>query len=361
MLANQVSSAEMLAEVAQVLGGGLLQGFTTDSPALIQQALADFAAGDITNALNNIVGAVLGPVVAAALPLVGGELDPFAVIQNPFENLSNVVNAITNPLTPGLLAAALAPVTMLSDINLVLGSTGEALIGAVEEGNPEAFANAALSFAPKLTGAILNGEYGSGLIGPYGLVSSLLTLRQAVADAIEPLVPAAEEASLPAVNETAGEAAATVNLSTAEVAEPTKPAASKTESVDTGASDTAAAGAAAVTADKVEASTTEEVAPSEKVDASADNTQTAAGTTTVKDSPMAVPGKTGTTTSERTNPVKQVRDGIRGTVKNVTDGLKKAAEGISGKNRKGESTSGSNSSAGSGDGAGSGSSSSDAA
>ncbi|WNG95177.1 hypothetical protein [Mycobacterium sp. ITM-2016-00318] len=289
ILTNQGSSLEVLAQVAQVVSDGLVTEFTNTVPGQLQSALDDITAGDVTDGLNNAFNAVLGAVVGAALPLAFGELgSQFAgIAQNPFENLSNVVNTVTNPQM--VLGSVLAPLGLIQGTINVVGPTAEAFLGAAED--PEAFANAILTFAPALTDALLNGDLASpGLLTPFsGIVNNLLALRQAIANSIEPLVPAAaERTSLPAANETTIGAASTFDVSIEETESTPKPDAGVASKKDS-------------------------------------------GPTTAPQLGSHGAGETGTdSTKKRANPASDVRKGIEGAVKDVSKGLKNAAATLGG-------------------------------
>ncbi len=288
ILSNQVSSVEVLAQVARLVGDGLSTEFTTTVPEQLQTALDDIAAGDITQGLTTAFEAVLGAVVAAALPLVFSPLgEQFGgIVQNPFENLSNVVNTVTDPLQ--VLGAVLAPVGLIQGTINVVGPTAEAALGAAED--PEAFANAVLSFVPALTDALLNGE-SSGLLAPYsGLAANLLALQAAVANAIDPLVPSTTlRTNLPAANETAIDGASTFTVSVAEndpTSKPEAPVASKVDPVPTSTQEHGS-------------EQTGEVKPN--------------------------------SATKRANPVKDVREGIKGALNGARNGLRNATESLGGK------------------------------
>ncbi|PEG59830.1 hypothetical protein, partial [Mycolicibacterium boenickei] len=304
VIANQISTVQSLAAGLQGAGAGLAEildpGNPYGIPATLQLAFENLLAGDINGAVSNTWGALLSPVLYAGLPL----LEPItAAIRQPIQNLLNVVDTQTAVIFPvlGLLNVGYGTVT-------AAGNVGQDIVDSIRAGDPIGVVNAMLSGPAVITNALLNGDAtGGGVIGPgLGLLSTLRQAREMIAAAITP--PAAEEARA-AADATVASASKVVTLDVSPKAAVTAPV------------------AAAPAAAPVEAAPAETGPAAE--DSAAADPSAGVSTPVVKDSLKAEPGKTLST--KRSTSAKQVRDGVQGAVKNVTDGLKKAAEGLSGK------------------------------
>ncbi|MGV0745437.1 hypothetical protein [Mycolicibacterium sp. XJ870] len=330
VIANQISTAESLAAALQnsgrALGNALDPSNPWSIPSLLQAAFTDLLEGDINGAVANVWSAFLTPVAGAFLPLLEPAIN---AIRQPVENLANVLSnpAIVSLPALGLLNTVYVTVT-------AAGNVGQDIVDSATAGDPLGVVNAMLSGPAVITDTFLNGgPLGGGVFGPsLGLLSTLRTARELIAAAI---TPPPEEASLTQANATLASAAKTVTL---DVPPAEKPA-------------TATAPAAAAVAGETEAAVEDAETPAADADRKV-------ATNVVKDSAVAVPGKTGTATKPaRTNPFKQVRDGIEGTLKNVGDGITKTADGLRGKSKKSSSST----TSGEGDSSSSGGSTSDAA
>ncbi|MEV3901931.1 hypothetical protein AB0K11_06360 [Mycobacterium sp. NPDC050551] len=200
IIANQRHSAEAIAALAQTFGASFIEAIS-QTPALLQSAIDDLVAGDISGGLNTLLQVAIGPILDGAINILIFQPDIYADFQNalrqPIANLLNVID-LTSPANIGttLLGPLLSPVNLLTDTVSTIGATGDALAAALEAGDAEAVANAVLSFGPDLTGTVLNGLnpssfFAAGLLGSNGVVASLLDIRDAVADAIAPQAPIA--------------------------------------------------------------------------------------------------------------------------------------------------------------------------
>ncbi len=307
VIANQISTVQSLAAGLQGAGAGLAEildpGNPYGIPATLQLAFENLLAGDINGAVSNTWGALLSPVLYAGLPL----LEPItAAIRQPIQNLLNVVDTQTAVIFPvlGLLNVGYGTVT-------AAGNVGQDIVDSIRAGDPIGVVNAMLSGPAVITNALLNGDAtGGGVIGPgLGLLATLRQAREMIAAAITP--PAAEEARA-AADATVASASKVVTLDVSPKAAVTAPV------------------AAAPAAAPIEAAPAETGPAAE--DSAAADPSAGVSTPVVKDSLKAEPGKTLST--KRSTSAKQVRDGVQGAVKNVTDGLKKAAEGLSGKSTK---------------------------
>ncbi|GAS88931.1 hypothetical protein [Mycolicibacterium brisbanense] len=331
---NQLTSAAAIGTFLQTFGSGLSEGFA-QTPAQLQEALQQLAAGQITDGLNGVQNALLGPVVGAVVGILFAQPEVWTNLQNafrqPIANALAVVDMLNLNNVGNLLGPLLGPIQLLSDVTNAVGGAGDNIVAGLKTGNAEQVANAILSFGPNLAQAVVNGnklagDFAAGLLGPNGIVAGLLTIRDLVAQAITPKATLA----LAEANVTKVTAANTVTLDVAPAIEAPKAKLSTADAgvKDAGVKDTGAKDAESATA-TTPASGTATDAPSSTV---TETTAPDTGTTT-KDSPKAVPGKTGTSTT-KANRLKDVSDGIRGALKDVGKGLKDAASGLGGKSTK---------------------------
>lgn len=296
-IATAVSLGTALQDSAVALGNALDPSNPYSIPSLLQLAVSNLLSGDINGAVANAWSAFLTPVVGVGLPL----LEPItAAIRQPIQNVLNVVDtqlAVVMPLL-GALNVAYRTIT-------VAGNVGQEILDSATAGDSLAVVSTMLSSPAVIADAFLNGdELGGGVFGPsLGLLGTLRQAREMIAAAITP--PAAEAAGA-ATDTTLRSAPKLVTLDVAPATEKAAPAVSE----------------AAVTAETAPA-------PAASTD---EDTPSKATTPVAKDSLKAAPGKTLST--KRSASAKQVREDIQGSVKNVTDGLKKAAEGLSGNSAK---------------------------
>ncbi|MCA4724560.1 hypothetical protein [Mycolicibacterium fortuitum] len=296
-IATAVSLGTALQDSAVALGNALDPSNPYSIPSLLQLAVSNLLSGDINGAVANAWSAFLTPVVGVGLPL----LEPItAAIRQPIQNVLNVVDtqlAVVMPLL-GALNVAYRTIT-------VAGNVGQEILDSATAGDALAVVSTMLSSPAVIADAFLNGdELGGGVFGPsLGLLGTLRQAREMIAAAITP--PAAE-ATGAATDTTLRSAPKLVTLDVAPATEKAAPAVPE----------------AAVTAETAPA-------PAASTD---EDTPSKATTPVAKDSLKAAPGKTLST--KRSASAKQVRENIQGSVKNVTDGLKKAAEGLSGNSAK---------------------------
>lgn len=352
---NQLTSAAAISTFVEAFGSSLGGAFA-EAPEQLKLATEQFAAGDVSGALTTVQNALLGPVVQAVFDTLFLNPEVWTGFQNalrqPVANALAVVDLLNVNNVGNLLGPLLAPVQLITDVSSAVGAAGDGIFAGVKGGDLEQVANAVLNLGPDLTQAILNGNvlaggFGAGLLGPQGIVAGLLTIRDLVAGAITP--PAAKTTL-------AGLAAApAVTKVTLDVAPQAPAIAAPKAGTETGGTESAAGAESAPAAD---AGTAPE-APAASPEAPAKETvaeKEAAGTaaeTIVKESPKAVPGKPGTGVStKKIHPLKDVRDGIRGALKNVNKGLKDAAAGLGGKSAKPAKSEGSTKSGGTSEGSG---------
>lgn len=288
VVANQIDSATEIAAALQKAGASLAKSIDPSNPlsfpAKFRDAFEELSAGNIEGAVAAVWQAVLINAlgVAELLPAVQH------AIAQPVVNLGKVISDPQVVLAPvvGLLVPVYATVTTSA-------SAAQNIVDAAKAGDPLGVLSA-MAAAPALIGDAMINE---GLLGPSGLVAIVRNTREYIATTIAPPVTTPTAAVTAAPQATA----TTVTLHVA----PQKPAAAPVEA--------SPAQAPAETAPAAEDSST-------AAEKSADVT-----TPAVKDSLKAEPGKTLST--KRSTSVKQVREGVQGTVK-------KAAEGLRGKSTK---------------------------
>jgi hypothetical protein len=270
---NATNYAHALQEAATKLAIALDPATPYGIPAALQKALEELLAGNVNVAVATAWSGVLQNGLSL-LPLL-------TVLQSAAAgSVQNLANVLKDPtLVPIAVFGLVGPVYGL--LNGV-GNAGQNMVDAVKAGDPLGLANAVIA------GPAVIGQSFTDSLLPSAQILRLV--RQQIADLITPATP------LPSALAAARRAPITVTLDV----RPQAPA-----ETGSAAKDSTAAG-----------TSSDVTAP------------------VVTDSLKAEPGKTRTLSSRRASAVKQVREGIQGTVKNVTDGFKKAAEGLRGKSTK---------------------------
>ncbi|MGV0744491.1 hypothetical protein [Mycolicibacterium sp. XJ870] len=347
IIANQLHSASVLSASAQTLADGLAEAFDPDSffsfTASIQQAFDQIAAGEFEEGFAAIPASLLYlglPLIAA----IGNQFVPgaWSVIAQPFTNLAKLVTQFPDAL-PALFANGLLSPMMATAA--ASGHTLESLVDSATGGDAASFANTLVNAPATVTGALLNGYeidgyLATGLLNaregftPGGSISAVLSALTQIADSIK--TPGADRDDL--LGNLPGLEAAPESLAVNSTLNPT----AKTVTLDVAPADATPA------TPQAGSSTEEDKEPESAATAAPDGDSVDAGSTPtadlVKVSPKAEPGKIGTgpTNSDRAKPLKAVRDGASSAVKNVTDGLKKATAGLSGKKETTKGDTGSN-------------------
>lgn len=158
-LLNQFDSLAVLADGIGDTASGIAGAVFTDVPQLVQTALNQFAAGQISDA----VGTLIKVPLAVVLPV--GDLLPALqeVLTKPLRNLANIIDSFTGDLlgTTLLLSGFIAP----------LISTPGAIAAAVQDvfdafgKSPAAVLDALIKAPATIIDGFLNGGYGPDL-GP---------------------------------------------------------------------------------------------------------------------------------------------------------------------------------------------------
>ncbi|WP_029113607.1 hypothetical protein [Mycobacterium sp. URHB0044] len=308
LIANQVSSAATLAAAVQTTGGDIATALTTQVPQLLQTAVTQLAAGNVSGAVNSLLQ---GPL-AVVLPAV--DLLPAlqTILTKPLQNLVNVVNSFTSdPLaTELLLSGFIAP---LISTPAAAAVAFQNVLSAVGTLNPVAVASAILAAPAVVADGLLNGGYGpdlgalvspgltvkaGGLLSSPGLVfnddgsffvntggplAALQQVLQKIATAIAPPAPATAQVAKTDIASVPSAGAATLTLSTPSIPAKATPSTETPSTETAGAAEPSAQNpeAPAPAADTTKAPTTE-------------SSGTTAGSATKTESTDAAGGKTPT-------------------------------------------------------------------
>ncbi len=230
IITNQIS-------YAKALGGGVSDALTyirtvTLNPsndfsifAQVQNAITEIRGGNIAGGVQDLYLAFVTQLIVPALDITG----PLqTVITQIFTNALNVAN-----LTSEVIAL---PFLSLLEVGLSyaggFGAAAQAVFDNAVAGNLAGTITALLNGPGVITGALLNGFNGSpGILSPpgsLGLIAALLTVREAIAEALgatPPMVASAKATAPTAPTALPNLAANTVTVTTA----PTKQLASTVE------------------------------------------------------------------------------------------------------------------------------------
>jgi hypothetical protein len=239
ILTNQMANAGDLASDFQQFLANSAEAITQDVPQQIQMALTAFQGGHITDGLNDLVGAVLLPVLGNGLSNLAVISDVFNVMARPVQNVANLIEA--GPTI--LLNGAIAPILVLSNFVNAIGNGAEGVIGAVQTGNPLKVATALADGAIGLVAAAIN-----SVIDPNnGVIGAVLNLRNVIAQALG--APVAFAAKSSSVTDVPSSTAKVMTLSTTPEATQTpakddtkRPSDSATSDKDAGSTAASAAG-----------------------------------------------------------------------------------------------------------------------
>lgn len=160
---NQIASFGLLAETFGTYAQTTLGVVTTVVPALLQQATAQLLAGNVEGAINSLQSAglaTLGPILELPAPIT-------AVLNQPIQNLLNVMTALTSPEAIGIIGLGLIGPGVST-----IGATGAAIqnvIDAVSGGDLTEVFNAIATGPATIADGFLNGGYGPNLGALAGL------------------------------------------------------------------------------------------------------------------------------------------------------------------------------------------------
>lgn len=159
IIANQLDSAAALGQALSTTGGNLANA-ASQVPAALVAAVGQLAAGDVSGAVNTLLGIPLSVALPATdiLPTLG------AALVKPLENLVKVINAFTTSPLDTLLAVSgfIAP---LISVPAAAAAAVQNVLNAVGTGDLSAVANAIVAAPATVLDGLLNGGYGPDL-GP---------------------------------------------------------------------------------------------------------------------------------------------------------------------------------------------------
>ena len=261
VIANQVASFTALGNSLQSSAQTVNQIFQT-APDALQTALGQLQDGNIVGAVDTFNNNIVIPLTLAALQVVSDSLRP-------------VVSTVTNfgkafATLPDDLFAVVLPMTypLLSAVNAIVQTTQDVSDG-VAAGDAGAVVNALVNAPAHLVGGVLNGAGSilggllpaAGILTPYdpnfgflasGPISSLIALRETIAQALGAAPPAPAAAAATSAVSTVPTATRTISLAV--------PAA---EAVDTASAGTTTTTKARPSKQKLELAATASAAPAE--------------------------------------------------------------------------------------------------
>ncbi len=222
IITGQLSTVSELIRIAGVFG----EQFATalgDAPAMLQHAIGQISAGQITAGLNTLAEIVLtpvsGPILEAIFTGSGPLVDLVDVLSQSLRFVPGVSNAVELLADPDfLLTVGLGPLQSIYALNTAVGGTAETLVGAAKAGDPIAFVNGVTNGVADITSAVLDRLLNPGT-PPYGYDRGLIAaVIEAGKMIVQALVSPAPAAGIAAINATkAAPPATTLTLSTGPV------------------------------------------------------------------------------------------------------------------------------------------------
>jgi hypothetical protein len=221
VIANQVASFTALGNSLQSSAQTVNQIFQS-APDALQTALGQLQDGNIVGAVDTFNNNIVIPLTLAALQVVSDSLRPVvSTVQNfgkAFATLPDDVFAVVLPMTYPLLSAVNAIVQTAQDVS-----------DGVAAGDAGAVVNALVNAPANLVGGVLNGAGSilggllpaAGILTPYdpnfgflasGPISSLIALRETIAQALGAPVPSAAAAAATSAVSTVPTATKTISL-----------------------------------------------------------------------------------------------------------------------------------------------------
>ncbi|MGE2723213.1 hypothetical protein [Mycolicibacterium pulveris] len=187
VLINQGANLALIANTAEQLAV-LFPDLVEQIGANLREMATQLAAGDFVGA-----GQTLNEtLIFAGLPLLGLIGPPLTILQNTTQNIANVFAELPNQVFPLLSAIVLSPVQSIINGTADIAQT---VFDAVTAGDFLTAAGAVISAPIVMADVVLNGFGGAaGLLTPQlnfftsGPIGALLGLRDAIADALDPIV-----------------------------------------------------------------------------------------------------------------------------------------------------------------------------
>jgi hypothetical protein len=167
ILANQSSSIGGLGAALGATGGSIATTLT-QVPGLVQSAVGQLAAGNVSGAANTLLGIPL----ALGLPLTNLVPALSRMLTQPLENIVNVVKAFTSDTlgTELILSGFIAP---LISTPAAAAVAVQNVISSVGTFNPAAIASALVAAPATIADGLLNGGFGPDL-GPLTGVTGII-------------------------------------------------------------------------------------------------------------------------------------------------------------------------------------------
>ncbi|OMC37813.1 hypothetical protein A5740_04180 [Mycobacterium sp. GA-1841] len=361
IIANQTGYAELVGESLSTIVQNIINTVTIYIPEYLEEARAEFEAGDIMG-VGNVMSRATLTVASSLFPM----LNLLSIPDQMIGNLSSVLNLLT---FKSFRDVGLVGQVGMGYVSLVQGyvSAGAARIGqnlydAIQDGDLVKFASTIINAPADTVSSILNGSYvppnrpgrpGSwtaGLFSPdrmYApLHSFLIDIPKAIAAAITPpAAPAAARTALESVPGATGTEVTGPEGAPAAIAEADDEAASgvsagpltqKSEKAASQASP-ADAGAAVIAPAETSSETTNPVSSETETAPAVDDSETPAVTSDAPDtkptkslvrhSLVAVPGKTAADTAagkKTVKPVKAAPEKVSATLDKIGQKVKKA-------------------------------------
>lgn len=188
IIANQVANVENIFEAVPTAFEEFVEALTTTGSEAVETAFGQLFEGDLYGAVQTLQNAVL-PI---ALPLLGA----IGPIIQPFMMAADNINRVIQDVVPLVLLAG--PIAVLGPLNATMGAAAfvvQSVVDGVMAGDPMEVVNALINAPGVIADGILNGGYGGLLnagilsgagMGPAGPIDVLLTVRQAIAQALVP-------------------------------------------------------------------------------------------------------------------------------------------------------------------------------
>lgn len=333
IVTNWTGYGQTLGTALQAAGTGLSTYLTTTLPTALQTFSTQLMSGDMQGAAQTFSDAIFGLAFGAGFPM----LNVFSIPVDITQNLANAVAAL-GPSFMGVVAnVGLSVLSVVIGTSSAAGDSAQEVVDAIKDKDPLGAFNALAAMPAVVADALINGYnnpatggFSAGLLSfehppspdtqpwdpwwPDGPIAKLVKSRLTIAKALgwedpatagplsQLFAPASEPTALPSVSTAPkASAASTVTL-------PTDPA-----PIEPKAETASKADAVAATPDST---TTEALAPAKKE-----------AVPLVRESLVATPGKTGTTSAANKAAAKvasDVRDGISTTAKKIGEDVKKA-------------------------------------
>jgi hypothetical protein len=209
-------SATTIAGIIQIAAQGFFSGLNS-MPAGYQNVIELLRAGDILNAVPIAFQTTLAPILEAFFPLVLGPslMNIVAILQNPFDNISNAIGTGI-PQALGNLGFPL--LGQIQSLFIQAGASAQQVLDGIETGDYGSAVSAIINFPADFVNTFLNGNEALGLPGllvPFGLADGFLTWRKAIADALQlpSITPPVQNVSALAVDQVPDPSTAAITVS----------------------------------------------------------------------------------------------------------------------------------------------------